>query len=228
MHELIADLPLDDRPRERMLKHGPGVLSNAELVAVLIGSGLPGKNALQLAREVLRNGLGGLATADPQALLQIPGMGPGKVTRIFAAIEFYRRVLQEFGQEPAPIEEPAVDTIKEGARLVTKYSRVRQERLGVMFLDSRSRLLNEREVYVGTIDNALVSTRDIIRFTMEENAVKLILFHNHPSGDPTPSEQDIDFTKKMKHSLSLCDIQLLDHLVVGRHGFYSMHTKGLC
>jgi DNA repair protein RadC len=222
MTDVISDLPYDDRPRERLFKHGPETLSDSELVAILLGSGVPGKNAIQLARELLREGMSGLRRHDPKKLEQFPGIGPAKIARISAAFEISRRILDEVPDEP-----PAYDSAILGRSLVSSCSRLRQERLGAAFLDSRHRLLKQREIYVGTINTALVSTREIIAEAMTTNAVSVVVWHNHPSGSATPSEDDITFTSKLRSSLALCDIELLDHLIIGAHSYCSMSERGL-
>lgn len=222
MHELIADLPFDDRPRERMLLHGPATLSDAELVAILIGSGAPGKNALQLARELLAEGRAALSTSLAKNLVKLHGMGPAKAARVSAAFEFARRYAGNDREEP-----PAFDAEAIGRALIARLATKQQEQLGGVFLDSRHRVLKLRDIYIGTIDHALVSTRDVIRCAMQENAVEIVLYHNHPSGDPSPSGEDIEFTARMRESLKLCDLRLIDHVIVGATRFLSMREKGL-
>lgn len=221
LHDVIRDLPLDDRPRERLLMHGPETLSNAELVALLLGSGLPGKNAIQLARELLREGVTRLHSRDAKYLQGIPGIGPAKVARIAAAFELSRRMFTGEPEEP-----PAYDSSILGRTLMTTYAHQQQEHLGAVFLDSRHRILQQREIYVGTLNNALVSTRDIITSALTHNASGIVAYHNHPSGNPTPSEDDMAFTQKLGHSLGLVDIELVDHLIIGAHRYYSMQEKG--
>jgi DNA repair protein RadC len=220
--EVIADLPLDDRPRERLLAHGPDTLSDAELIAILIGSGVPGKNAIQLARELLQDGMTGLRRRDSAQISKMNGVGPAKASRIIAAFEVARRLA-----EAQPDDPPPYDPETFGRALVSSYSHHMQERLGAAFLDSRHRVLRQREIYVGTINHAAVSTRDVVRCALEENACAVVLYHNHPSGDPSPSAEDLMFTRKMSESLKLCDIDLADHVVVGAHRYYSMREKGL-
>ena len=222
MHELIADMPIDERPRERMLMHGADSLSNAELVAVLLGSGVPGKNAIELARELIRDGFASLARYDAGQLAKLGGIGTAKATRILAAFEVARRLASHKPEDP-----PDFDANIFGRGLVARCASMNQERLGGLFLDSRGRVLREREIYVGTIANALVSTRDVIRYALDANAVGVVLYHNHPSGDPAPSAEDLSYTKRIRDSLRLIDIKLVDHLIVGRHGFTSMQKKSM-
>jgi len=222
MNEVIRELPFDDRPRERMFKHGAETLSNAELVAILLGSGLRGKNAIQLARELLAEGMGKLRERDLKHLNSTRGVGPAKAARIAAAFEISKRTTSGEPEEPPPYDATVL-----GRSLVTACARYRQERLGAAMLDGRHSIIRQREIFVGTSNNALVSTRDLLRITLNENAVALVIYHNHPSGDPTPSREDETFTKKLRDSLKLADIELLDHLVIGAHSYYSMKEKGM-
>lgn len=221
MSEVIADLPIDDRPRERLFNHGPETLSDAELIAILLGSGMHGKNAIQLAREMLHDGMSSLRRREPGSLARLAGVGPAKASRIAAAFEVARRLS---ASEPDSL--PTFDIDVFGRALVTNYAHHVQERLGAAFLDSRQRIVRQREIFVGTINHAAVSTRDVVRCALEENACAVVLYHNHPSGDPSPSAEDLMFTRKMVESLRLCDIELADHIVIGTHRFYSMRQKG--
>jgi DNA repair protein RadC len=221
VREMIADLPIDDRPRERLLNHGADTLSDAELIAILLGSGVPGKNAIQLAREILQDGMSSLRRREPASIAKLSGVGPAKASRIAAAFEVARRLA---AAEPDSL--PTFDPDVFGRALVSTYAHHVQERLGAAFLDSRQRILKQREIFVGTINHAAVSTRDVLRYALEENACALVLYHNHPSGDPSPSAEDLMFTRKMVESLRLCDIDLADHIVVGAHRFYSMRQRG--
>lgn len=221
MTEVIRDLPSDDRPRERLLMHGPQTLSDAELVAILLGCGLRGKNAIQLARDLLDEGMSGLRRRDLSDLAEVAGMGPAKAARIGAAMEIARRLVSGEPDDP-----PAFDSDYLARRLVGTYSHHAQERLGAAFLDSRHRIIKHREVFVGSLSHALVSTRDVIRFAMMDNAAAVALYHNHPSGNPAPSEEDLTFTAKMRESLSLCDIELVEHLIIGSHRYCSMKRTG--
>jgi DNA repair protein RadC len=221
MTEIISDMPIDDRPRERLLAHGPKTLSDAELLGILLGCGTCGKNAVQLARELLPGGISALAARQPAQLARYRGMGTAKAARIAAAFELARRMRAE-----KPIEHPLFDVDTTGAALVRENLRHQQERLGAYFLDSRSRILLRREIFVGTVNHAAISTRDILRIAMEENAVAIALYHNHPSGDPMPSGHDVDFTRQLHDALALADIELVDHLITGKHSFFSMKRKG--
>ena len=222
MTELIADLPPDDRPRERMLRHGAQTLSNAELIAILLGSGMRGKNAIQLARDLLSDGLEALRRREAAHLARVGGVGPAKAARVGAAFELARRIANHCADEP-PRFEPEIL----GRQLLAACAAARQERLGAAFLDSRQRIIRQREIFIGTINTALVSTRDIIRCALEENAVGVVLYHNHPSGDPSPSAEDLTFTRRAAEAMRLVDVALVDHLVIGAQKFYSMRDRGV-
>jgi len=222
MQELIADLPLDDRPREKMRKHGAEILSDAELVAILLGSGTRGKNAIQLARELLRDGLMPLGRSSDDAMARTSGVGAAKAARIAAAFEIARRVAASESADGSRYDDAII-----ARALISRYSHESQEHLGAVLLDSRQRVLKQCEIYVGTISRALVSTRDVVRIALDANAVGVVLFHNHPSGDPSPSAEDLTFTKRVQQSLTLVDVELVDHLIVGAQGYCSMRGRGL-
>lgn len=216
MTDVIRDLPRDDRPRERLMKHGAETLSDAELVAIILGSGRRGRNAIQVARDILSDGLG-IRHRELAQLVKIGGVGPAKATRVAAAFELGRRWTM-----PAVETPPHYQLAELGTRLVRRYSRCRQERLGMVLLDSRHRIKEEREIFVGSISSALVSPGDIMRHALLNDSPAVVIHHNHPSGDPTPSQDDQAFTTRLKNSLGLVDIELVDHLVTGVHGFVSM------
>jgi DNA repair protein RadC len=222
MHELIADMPMDERPRERMLMHGAETLSDAELLAILLGSGLRGKNAIQLARDLLHDGFASLVRCDAGQLAKRSGVGAAKATRIVAAFEIARRLASHRTDGP-----PDFDADIFGRELIIRSASMNQERLGALLLDSRNRIIRDREIYVGTVDRAIVSTRDVIRLALDANAVGVVLYHNHPSGDPSPSSEDIAYTRRTRDSLHLIDIELVDHLIAGAQTFASMKRKGL-
>ena len=222
MTELIRDLPRDERPRERMFLHGPETLSNAELLAILLGSGRRGKNAIQLARELLSEGMANLKQREPRQLHTVPGVGPAKAARMVAAFEMSRRITS--GE---PDEFPYFEATIFGRELVSRCARYSQERLGAALLDARHRIIKDREIFIGSVNNALVSTRELLRFVLVHNAVSIVIYHNHPSGDPTPSKEDETFTARLRDSLELAEIELVDHLVIGAHRYFSMKEKGM-
>ncbi|HEY5611887.1 MAG TPA: DNA repair protein RadC [Thermoanaerobaculia bacterium] len=220
--ELIADLPDDERPRERMMRHGADTLSDAELVAILLGSGVRGRSALQLARQMLSDGLHAMSRREWTNGGRLSGVGPAKAARIAAAFELGRRLASRFDADADPVHHPE----SLARSLIARYSHHVQERLGAVFLDSKNRILREREIYVGTLNATTVSTRDVLRFALEENAAAVIVFHNHPSGDPAPSAEDLIFTRKMVEAGRLMGIEVMDHLILGRNRFVSLKQRG--
>lgn len=222
MTHVICDLPRDERPRERLMMHGIQTLSETELIALLIGSGKRGKNAIEVARELLKDGIDRLAQREISFLCGIPGIGAVKAMRIAAAFEFARRI--NCGQPESP---PDYDRHLLAAKLVKKYGRAMQERLGAVVLDSRHRMLKQKEIFVGTINSTLVSTAEILKFVVLENGSAAVVYHNHPSGNPAPSIEDESFTQRLQTALGSADIELVDHLIIGAHGYLSMREKGL-
>lgn len=218
----IADLPLDERPRERMQLHGPEMLSDSELLAILLGSGTRGRSALQLARELLADGLASMARREWPNGRRSDGVGPAKACRIAAALELGRRL--------AARQDGHRDSIDDAASiarpLIARYSHYVQERLGALFLDAKNRVLREREIYVGTLNATTVSTRDILRLALDECAAGVIVFHNHPSGDPSPSAEDVAFTRRLVEAGRLMGIDVVDHLILGANRFVSMRGRG--
>lgn len=218
---LMRDIPEEARPCERLLASGSKSLSDAELLAIVLGTGAQDKNVIELARELLLDGLQSLRRRDLATLRRVRGVGPVKAARIAAVFELAHRLTVEM---PA---KPRFDQTMLGAKLVSGYGHYPQEHLGAVLLDAKHRVGRQREIFVGTKDRSLVSPGEILRFALIDHAPAVVVFHNHPSGDPTPSQDDIDFTKKLKASLGLVDIELVDHLVVGSHRFLSMKEKGL-
>ena len=221
MTDVIRDLPADERPRERLLEHGAPTLSDAELLAILLGSGTRGCNAIQLARVLLRDGMATLVEQDARVIARHHGVGQAKGARIAAAFELSRRLAAR-----TPNTAPRFEAEEFGAVLGRTIAHQKQERLGAAFLDSRNGIRRQREIFVGTVNSAMVSTRDIVRFALEENAVGVVLYHNHPSGNAQPSAEDVVFTRKAREALRLVDIDLVDHLVVCTQSFWSMRMKG--
>jgi DNA repair protein RadC len=220
--EMIADLPLEERPRERLAMHGPSTLSDAELMAILLGSGSRGKSALQVARKLVCDGLPALSRREASALSAFDGIGPAKSARIAAALELGRRIAAQ--EEPSI--EPVRDPVALGRSLVARYAHYVQERLGAIYLDAKNRPIREREIYVGTLNTAAVSTRDILRFALEDHAAGIVVFHNHPSGDPAPSAEDLLFTRKLVEAGKLMGIDIIDHLIIGATRFVSLKQRG--
>jgi DNA repair protein RadC len=221
----IMDLAETDRPRERMEKYGPQALSNAELLAILLRVGMTGENVIQLSQRLLADfhGLRGLHQATFDEVCQKRGIGPAKAAQILAAIELGRRIRLETVEENAAIHSPG-----DAAALVEyEMSAFQQEHLWVINLDTRNRLINIERLYQGSLNSSTVRVAELFRGAIQKNAAGIILVHNHPSGDPAPSPEDINLTRSVVQAGKLMDIELLDHLVIGRGRFVSLKERGL-
>jgi DNA repair protein RadC len=221
----ITDLALDERPRERLIAYGAGVLSKAELLAILLRVGVNGKNAVQLGQEILSElgGLPGIQRATISEMCEVKGLGVAKAAQIKAAIELGSRLAREQSDEQGPISAPA-----DAAALVQlEMQGLTQENLKVILLDTRNRLIKVHPVYVGSLNLSLVRTAEVFKEAIQKNAASLILVHNHPSGDPTPSPEDVALTRTVVQAGKLLDIEVLDHLVIGYGKFVSMKERGL-
>jgi DNA repair protein RadC len=221
----IADLPLTDRPRERLLRYGAAALSNAELLAVVLRVGGVGQNAVRLAEVLLARfgGLPGLSRAGVGELTQVRGMGESKVAQIKAALEIGRRLLVA-----APDERPQIRSPGDVANLLMlEMSWLEQEHLRVVLLDTRNRVLGVPNVYIGSLNTSVVRVGELFREAIRHNAAALIVAHNHPSGDPAPSPEDVAVTRQIVRAGRLLDIEVLDHLVIGRGRYISLKERNL-
>lgn len=223
---LIRELPVSERPRERLLKQGSDALSDAELIAVLLRTGRVGVSALQMATELLQEtgGLSGLVALTPQ-MLRRRGLGPAKAATVLASLEIASRVAREQLDERQPLTRPA-----EVARyLALRFWSRDQEVMGALFLDVKNRLLGEKELYRGTLDRAAVEPREILKECLLRGAAGVAVFHTHPSGDPTPSPEDLEFTRSLRDAGRIVGVRLADHLILGSAGrWVSLREKGAC
>ena len=222
----IRQLPANERPRERLREHGPRYLNNAELVAILLRTGIAGENAVNLATRIIAEfeGLGGLARAEYAELCDQRGLSDAKTCEIIAALELGRRIASLAPEERAQISCP-----QDAANLVSaEMELLAQEHLIVLLLNTRNQVLAKRTVYIGTVNSSAVRPAEVLRPAVRENAPSIIMVHNHPSGDPTPSPEDVAITRDLVAAGKLMDIELLDHLVIGQAGrFTSLKEKGL-
>jgi len=221
----ITDLAVDERPRERLAESGPGALSKAELLAILLRVGIKGENSVQLGQRILDElgGLAGIQRATLSQMCQIHGLGMAKAAQIKAAIELGTRMVREQADESGPISSPeaAADLIQ------LEMQGLQQEHLKVLLLDTRNRLITIETVYIGSLNLSLVRVGELFKAAIQKNAASLILAHNHPSGDPTPSPEDVALTRSVVQAGKLLDIDVLDHLVIGYGKHVSMKEKGL-
>jgi DNA repair protein RadC len=221
----IMDLHESDRPRERLASLGPQALSNAELIAILLRIGVTGESAVQVGQRLLTkfNGLKGLHRAPFNELMDQHGLGEAKASQIKAAIELGRRLTIE-----SPDERPSINSPADAAALVQyEMSALEQEHLRVMLLDRRNRVLETVDVYKGSVNSSQVRVGEIFKEAIRKNASALIVIHNHPSGDPTPSPDDVAVTRAIVQAGKLLDVEVLDHLVIGHGRWVSLKERGL-
>jgi len=209
----ITDWPVDERPREKLLQKGAAALSDAELLAIFLRTGVAGKTAVDLARELLQEygGLRFLLAADRQRFCSSPGLGAAKYAQLQAVMEMARRSLGEELKRGSVLDSPAVTR----QYLQTRLRHHPHEVFCCLFLDNRHRVIAFEELFHGTIDGASVHPREVVRRALHHNAAALILAHNHPSGVAEPSEADRFITRRIKEALELMDVRVLDHFIVG-------------
>lgn len=211
MTSQICDLPLAERPRERLLQNGSTSLSDGELLAILLRTGRPGETVLEQARSVLDycGGLSGLIGVSVHSLRRL-GLGPAKTAMVLAALELGRRLARTQLPERQPMSHPTAVA----SYLSLRFGRRDQEVMGALFLDTRNRLMGEKEIYRGTLNRAAVEPRSVLKEGLLRDAAGFVLFHTHPSGDPSPSAEDLAFTRRMAQSGELLGVCLVDHLIV--------------
>src|SRR5690625_1602079 len=221
---MIKDVPKEDRPRERLLAFGASHLSNQELISILIGSGTKEASALDLSNRVLMHfeGIRLLADATIEELTSIRGIGEAKGVSILAAIEIGKRLNQQRPEEKYIIRSP-----EDGADYVMEEMRhLKQEHFVALFLNTKNQVIHQQTIFIGSLNASIVHPREVFREAVKRSAATIICVHNHPSGDPTPSQEDIHVTRRLVESGKIMGIELLDHLVIGDRKFVSLKEKG--
>jgi DNA repair protein RadC len=221
---LLHDWPAQERPRERLLAGGPAQLSDAELLAIFLGSGLRGQDAVATARDLLaKHGpLRELLERGPTELMKLPGLGPARACRLSAALELCNRYLAAGLERGEALSDPH----SAGRYFAQRLRGQPQEVFACLFLDARHRALAFEELFHGTVDGAEVHPREVVRRALAHNAAAVIAGHHHPSGNPEPSAADRAVTARLKQSLALVDVRLLDHFVIGDGAPSSMAARG--
>ena len=221
----LLGLPADSRPREKLLARGAEALSDAELLALLLRTGIQGKHVLLLAQELLEGfgGVGGLLHAAPTALARIKGLGPAKRAELLAVMALAKRALQHGLREQPLFNSPVA--VREYLQL--QMGGRAHEVFAVMFLDSQNRLIALEELFRGTLNQTSVYPREVVLRALHHHAAAVVLAHNHPSGEARPSRADESLTQTLKAALALVDVRVLDHFVVTRTEAYSMAEMGL-
>ncbi len=222
---MIRDLPQDERPRERLQRYGPSHLSNSELIAILLRVGSTGESVLNLSSRVLSTygGLGGVARASYGELCDLHGISDAKACQLLAALELGRRLASLQPEDRAVIRSPQDVFNLLGAEMGFLV----QEHLRVLLLNTKNEVLATHEIYKGNVNSAAIRVSEVLRPAVRENCPNVILVHNHPSGDPTPSPEDILVTRQIRTCAEMMDIELLDHIVIGNQRFVSLKERRL-
>jgi len=213
-----------DRPREKLERIGAAGLGDNELLAIVLGHGDPRTSALELANAALASvgGLVGLARATPDDLRRVPGIGAARASQLVAAVEIGRRTLLRRRED-----RPQILTALDAAKLVVpQFGSLPVEQFGLLLLDTKHRVLRMTRLSVGTLDASIVHPREVFRAATAANAAAIVLFHNHPSGDPSPSDDDVALTRRMIKAGELMGITVLDHIIVAENAFASLRDRG--
>lgn len=224
-HTTVRELPSEERPRERLERYGPASLQTAELLAIILRVGTQGENVIELSTRLLAqyHGLGGLLSAEIGVLCEEHGLGPAKAITLKAALEIGRRMaLLESAPRPQ-IKSPAdVATL-----LMLEMGYLAQEQLRVLCLDTKNYVVAQQTVYQGTVNSSVVRAAEVYKPAVSRTCPAIIVVHNHPSGDPTPSPEDVRTTEQLRKAGEILDIELLDHIVLGQQRFVSLKERGL-
>lgn len=222
---MIRDMPERDRPRERLMLVGAKALSTAELLAIVIRTGVGGENVLRLAERLLSRfgGLPALSRATIAELVVMNGIGKVKAVEIKAALELGRRLMAAAPEERSRVTSPA----DAANLLMSEMMFLEQEHLRLILLDTRNGVLGTPTIYIGSLNTSVIRVGELFRAALRENAAAMIVAHNHPSGDPSPSPEDVSVTRQIKKAGEILDIDVLDHIVIGHQRFVSLKERGL-
>lgn len=217
----VSDMPRVERPRERLLERGAAALSDVDLLTVVLGSGFRGLDSGDTARLLLAEGLAALSSRGAAELARIPGIKAAKAARLAAAVELGRRL---FARED-PEAPPSVRGPEDVVRLVRSIRRARKEHFVALFLNARHQVIKQETISIGTLNASLVHPREVFQPAVGESAAAVILAHNHPSGDPSASEEDVQLTGRLVQAGRIMGIEVLDHIIVSAHSWLSMKSK---
>lgn len=221
---LIKDFPQDERPRERFVLNGPQSLSNHELIAILLRTGTKDESVLQLANRLITHfeGLRLLKDASLDEITAIKGIGSAKAIQLLAAVEIGRRISTLTYDDRYTIRSP-----EDGANYVMHDMRfLSQEHFVCLYLNTKNQVLHKQTIFIGSLNASIVHPREVFKEAFRRSAASIICIHNHPSGDPTPSREDIEVTKRLAESGKIIGIEVLDHLIIGENKFVSLKEKG--
>ena len=222
----VHDLPLGERPRERLLKLGSEALSAQEILALILGRGVKGESVIETSHKLLSRfgNLKGVADASVEELTQTKGIGPAKAAQIKAALELSKRLEADVDEKPKPVLKSPEDVV---AEVRGQLKGKKKEHFLVLCLDTRNRLINWKPVSIGSLDTSIVHPREVFKEAVSSSAASVIFVHNHPSGDPEPSEEDIELTKRLVKAGEIIGIDVLDHIIVCDKNYLSLKAKNL-
>jgi DNA repair protein RadC len=221
----VRDVPMEERPRERLVKYGAHVCSNQELLAIILRTGSKEESVIGLAERLLTTmkGISNLREATVEELVKIKGIGPTKAIQLLATIELGKRLLNERREEKVAIRSP-----KDGADYVMEDLRhLSQEHFVALYLNTKNQVIHQQTVFIGSLNASIVHPREVFKEALKRSAASLLCFHNHPSGDPTPSREDIEVTKRLVDCGIMLGIEVLDHIIIGDKKYVSLKEKGL-
>jgi DNA repair protein RadC len=221
---MIRDFPQAERPRERFIEHGPQSLSNHELIAILLRTGTKDESVLQLSNRLLTHfeGLRLLKGASLEEMTEIKGIGSAKAIQILAAVEIGRRISNLDYKDRYVIRSP-----EDGAKYLMNDMRfLSQEHFVCLYLNTKNQVIHKQTIFIGSLNASIVHPREVFREALKRSAASIIAAHNHPSGDPAPSREDIEVTKRLVECGKIIGIDLLDHLIIGENKFVSLKEKG--
>ncbi|WP_329602792.1 RadC family protein [Terrilactibacillus tamarindi] len=224
-HIMIRDVPKEERPRERLIRDGAESLSNTELLAIVLRMGSKHESVLQLSQRIMCHfeGLAYLKNASVQELQKVKGVGQAKAVQILASLELGRRMFQEKNNERYTIRSP-----EDGANYVMEDMRfLTQEHFVCVYLNTKNQVLHRKTIFIGSLNASIVHPREVFKEAFRRSAASLICFHNHPSGDPAPSQEDIVVTKRLVECGKMIGIDVLDHIIIGDKRFISLKEKGI-
>ncbi|MCJ8013798.1 DNA repair protein RadC [Paenibacillus sp. KQZ6P-2] len=222
---MLRDIPHQERPRERMLQYGAGALSHAELLAILLRTGTRKESAIHLAQRILKQvgSMRRLVDMSIQELMAIKGIGSAKAVQLKAGIELGQRLARSRFEDPVVIRSPrdAAEVLMEQLRYLQK------EHFVCLFLNTKNHIIAQETLSIGSLNASIVHPREVFRAAMKCSSASLVCAHNHPSGDPTPSPEDISLTSRLKEAGEIVGIEVLDHLIIGDGEFVSLKEQGL-
>ena len=221
----VMDLPENERPRERLLRYGADSLSNGELLAIILRTGIANENVLNLSSRVIKNcgGLNGILTMSADGFMSISGIGKAKAAQILAVVEISKRFKSFHAGENIKITQPidAANIVMDNMRTMKK------EYLKVIMMNTKNIIISIKDVSIGSLNSSIVHPREVFTEAIKNSSASIIICHNHPSGDPTPSNEDINITYRLKECGKLLGIELVDHIIIGEGKYISLKEKGI-